>query len=169
MWTDELGRDWSTAINVNTVRRVKDMTGVLLTDAADTDLVQQLYNNVMLLCDVLYAVSKPQADERQIDSASFGEALVGDFIDKACESLMQDIVRFFPSGRREGVRKIWTAARKLEEQRMNLIQQKMTDEQLEMMILDAAKKAGDEIDRRLAELGDSSGKSPAQSELTQDN
>lgn len=158
-WTDNAGRDWCTAINVNTVRRVKDLTGVLLTDAADTDLIERLYNDCMLLADVLYAVCQPQAEQRQIDSAAFGELLCGETIDKACESMMRDLVDFFPSGRRPAVETIWKAARKVETERIKLLDQKLTDEKFETLLKNQMQQASDEIDRRLAALGDSSGRS----------
>lgn len=159
MWTDESGRDWSTALNVSVIRRVQDRTGILLTDAADTDLVERLYNDVIMLCNVLYAVSVPQAKERDIDAESFGELLAGDTIDKACESLMQGIVDFFRPGRRQAVTKIWTAAKMIEQERIKLLDEKLTDETLESLIKKKMNEASNEIDKRLAALGDDFGKS----------
>jgi len=163
-WTDNSGRDWCTAINVNTVRRVKDLTGVLLTDAADSDLIERLYNDCMLLADVLYAISEPQAKERGVDSAAFGEMLAGDTIDRACESMMRDLVDFFQSGRRPAVEKIWMAARRVETERIKLLDRKLTDEAFEDLLTSQMQQASDEIDRRLAALGERSGKSPEPSE-----
>lgn len=158
MWTDKEGRDWSTAISVATIERVKELAGVLLTDAADTDLVERLYSDVMLLCDVLYAVSMPQAEQRDITSSQFGELLVGDTIDRACESLMVDLINFFPSSRRPIVTRIVAAARRLTEERVKLVDQKMSDQQVESMIRRMVARADQEIDKYLAELGDDSGK-----------
>lgn len=158
MWTDKEGRDWSTAISVATIKRVKELAGVLLTDAADTDLVERLYSDVMLLCDVLYAVSMPQAEQRDITSSQFGELLVGDTIDRACESLMVDLIDFFPSGRRPIVTRIVAAARRLTEEKVKLVDQKMSDQQVESMIRRMVARADQEIDKYLAELGDDSGK-----------
>jgi len=159
-WKDADGREWSTAVNIGTVRRVKELTGTLLTDAADTDLIERLNIDVMLLADVLYAVCQPICVERSISSAQFGELLAGTVIDRACASLMQDIVDFFPSGRREIVMRISQAATRLEVERTKLLESKLTTEQFNKLILEAAEKAGLEIDRRLAKLGVGSGKSP---------
>lgn len=164
MWTDATGKDWTTSVNVNTVRRVNELTGVLLTDAADTDLVQRLFSDIMLLCDVLYAVCEPQASERGIDSAAFGELLAGETIDKACDSLMRSIVDFFPSGRRDKVNRILAATRKIEQEQVKLLDQRMSAEQIDKLIAMQAGKANIEIDKILAGLGDDSGKSLASSE-----
>lgn len=159
MWKDVSGRDWCTAINVNTVRRVKELAGVLLTDAADTDLIERLHNDCMLLADVLYGVCEPQARERGIDSAAFGELLAGETIDRACESMMKDLVDFFPSGRRRAVQTILTAATRVETERIKLLDAKMTDQKFEELLASQIRQASDEIDRRLAALGEGSGKS----------
>ena len=160
MWTDPNGRDWSTAINVQTVRCVRDKTEVLLTDAADTDLIERLYTDVMLLADVLYAVSIDQAEAREMSASDFGEMLAGETIDKACESFMEDLILFFPSGRRQIAKKIWTTASRLETEKTNLLTVKLTDEQLDKMIAATVDRASKEIDKHLAALGDDSGKSP---------
>lgn len=166
MWTDANGREWSTSINVTTVKRVQELTGTLLTDAADTDLIERLYGDVVMLANVLWAVCKPVAAERGLSSDQFGELLAGDVIDSACESLMGDLVLFFPRGRREMVLKIWTAARRLETERIKLVESKLTTEQMEAMIRRTIETADAEIDRRLAALGNDSGKSPELSEST---
>ena len=159
MWKDSNGREWSTAINVATVKRVKRITDVLLTDVIDSDLVDRLYGDVILLCNVLYAVSEPIARDRKITDEAFGELLAGDCLDEACESLMQDIIDFFPKGRRPIVERIWTATRKIEAERINLLEEKVSEKQLDRIIKMERDKASKQIDERLAELGDSSGKS----------
>ena len=156
-WKDQNGREWSTAVTVTTVKRVKDLAGVLLTDAADTDLIERLYLDVMLLADTLYAVCEPQAREWSVTADQFGELLAGDTIDRACQSLMRDVVDFFQSGRRGQVTKIWAAAQKVEAERMKLLDAKLTTEQIDSLIQQAAIRAEAEIDRKLAEAGGSSG------------
>lgn len=164
MWTDAGGRDWNTSVTVTTIKRVQSLVDVLLTDVTDTDLIDRLHGNVVLLANVLYAVCKPQADERHVTDEQFGELLVGDTIDRACTSLMEDISRFFPSGRRPIVQRLWTAAAKLEKAKLDLLDQKLTDDQLTRLIQRQAEIAGRQIDTALAGLGDGSGDSPASSE-----
>lgn len=165
MWKDANGREWSTAINVTTVKRVQEIAGVLLTDAADTNLVERLYGDVVLLANVLWGVCRPVAESRGVTAEQFGELLAGDVIDKACESLMEDLVGFFPSSRREIVSRIWQAARRLETERVRLVETKLTTAQVEALIQRMVETAGLEIDQRLAVLGNGSGKSPESSAL----
>lgn len=169
MWKDKEGREWHTTITVNTVRRVRELTDVLLTDAADSDLIERLYGDVLMLCDVLYAVCKPEADKRGIDAEAFGELLANETIDEACESFMGDLIRFFPSGRRQRAERILAAAKGVETERVRLVEEKMTPERLDQVIKDAAHKASQEMDRRLAAHGGSSGRSLDVSESTPAN
>lgn len=157
MFRDATGREWSTSINVTTVKRVKERADVLLTDAADSDLVERLYGDVMLLSDVLAAVCLPKIVESGMTATDFGELLAGDVIDHACESLMDDLVLFFPSGRREVVRTIWTAARDLEREKVSMIDRKMSPDQIRKIISLAKDKAEKDIDDVLAQLGEASG------------
>jgi hypothetical protein len=156
-WTDAQGRDWQTTVTVTTVQRVQQLADVLLTDAADGKLIDRLYSDVCCLANVLNAVCRPQADQRGVTSEQFGELLAGDVLDRACDSLMDDLIRFFPSSRRRAVEIMVTAAKKLEAEQTKLIGQKLTTEQLDQMIRHRAKIAADEIDRHLATLGDLSG------------
>lgn len=169
MWKDKEGREWSTTITVNTVRRVRELTGVLLTDAADSDLIEKLYTDVLLLCDVLYAICKPRADQRDINAEQFGELLANETIDQACESFMEDLVGFFPSGRRQRAERILAAARGVETERIRLVEEKMTPERLDQVIKTAAAKAGQDMERRLAGHGDFSGSLPEPSESNPDH
>lgn len=156
-WKDKNGREWSTAVTVTTVKRVQDLAGVLLTDAVDTDLVERMFGDPMLLSRVLYSVCLPQADKIGVTVDDFGELLAGDTIDIACDSLMRDIINFFPSRRRISVERIWTAAQKVETERIKLLDAKLTTEQIDSLIQQAATRAEAEIDRKLAEVGNSSG------------
>jgi hypothetical protein len=83
IWTDAEGRTWSTAINVNAIRRAKDLVGVNLLDVFDGELLPRLADDPVLLVNTLYAVCKPQADERNVGDEAFGELLVGDAIETA--------------------------------------------------------------------------------------
>ena len=82
-WTDSEGREWSTAINVHAIQRARNLVGVNLVDAFDGKLFVQLADDPVLLVNTIYAVCKPQADERNISDEEFGALLVGDVIDHA--------------------------------------------------------------------------------------
>lgn len=102
-FTDAKGRDWSVAVNVASIKRTKELAqlDLMAVVAGDGQVMQRLANDPITLANVLFALCKPQADERKITDEDFGEALAGDVIDKASEALLADLVAFFPPGKRK--------------------------------------------------------------------
>ena len=96
-WKDTEGREWSTALNVTTLKRVKALAGVDLMQAIQGDILERLNSDIVLLCDVLYAVHKDEADSRGISDEAFGRALAGDALEAATRALVEDLVDFFPN------------------------------------------------------------------------
>jgi len=108
-FTDTTGRTWDVVVNVDTIKRVRDLLGVNLLGIVEpgNDLVDRLAEDVILVCDVLFAVVKPQATERNVSDADFGRALSGDVIDVATTALLEELIDFFPSRRRAILRQAW--------------------------------------------------------------
>jgi len=163
MWKDAGGREWSTAITVSTVKRVQELAGVLLTDV---DVIERINHDPMLLCDVLCAIAKPQRDERNVTSEQFGELLAGATIDAAGDSFNQDLVDFFPPSRRQLISRILATTRKIQREQVRLVEERLTEEQINSLVGQAMRKVSENLDRHLATLGDDSGKSPESSVST---
>ena len=104
-FVDRRSRVWIVDIDNTTIRRVKALTGVLLLDAIDSELITQLAGDPLLLGDVLFAICKPQADQQNIGDESFAEGLAGDSIDEACKAMIGALIDYFPESRRRLLRK----------------------------------------------------------------
>jgi len=96
---DGSGRDWAVTITVATVKRVKSLLGLDLLKIED-NLIGRVADDPVLLCDLLYAVCKPQADECGVADSAFGELLAGDVLDAATDAFLEELVGFFPRHRR---------------------------------------------------------------------
>lgn len=127
-FSDTQGRAWCVTITVDTLRRVRTLTGTDLLGVLGGDLIERLASDPMLLADVLYAVVKPEADARGVDDADFGRALAGDAVTAATQALLEGLVAFFPTPRarllRQALAKLeaWqTAALNAAEQRLTLL------------------------------------------------
>ena len=96
------GRQWQVAVTVGSIKRVKGLLGVDLTDltSGDPPLLTRLGMDVMLLCDVIYVLCQPQANERGISDEQFGIALGGDAILTASEAFWGELIDFFQQVRR---------------------------------------------------------------------
>jgi len=99
-FTDNTGRAWSLAINVDAVKRVKALVNIDLLQAVEGKLIEQLVSDPILLCDVVYVLCKPQADQLGVSDEDFGRAMAGDAIEQATSAMLEELVDFFPSRRR---------------------------------------------------------------------
>ncbi len=99
---DSENREWQIAMNITAAKRVLDLLKVNLLEpeVGTPPLLTRLGTDIILLCDVLYAICKPQADQREISDEQFGQALGGDAIFQATKALMEELTDFFQSLRR---------------------------------------------------------------------
>jgi len=97
VFTDNAGRVWTVAINVNAIKRVRALANVNLLEVIEGTLLERLIRDPVLLCDVVYAVCKPEADKVGVSDEEFGQAMAGDAIDHATKALLEELVGFSPS------------------------------------------------------------------------
>jgi len=91
---DSAGRTWTVAVNVDAVKRVRDLLKEDLLDIEQT--LPRLLVDPILLCDVVYCVCKPQADAEKISDVDFARAMAGGTIAQAKAALLEELVDFFP-------------------------------------------------------------------------
>jgi len=93
------GRTWTVEINVATLKRVRGLTGTDLMQVIEGTLVEKLIRDPILLCDIVYAICKPEADAAKISDEEFGKAMAGDAIEAATTAVLEELVAFCPSPR----------------------------------------------------------------------
>lgn len=150
-FTDTSGRVWSLVLNVDVIRRVRSLTSINLLDAVDGQLIERLITDPILLCDILFAVVQPEAQQKSVSDVDFGRALGGDVLDAATTALLEELVDFFPSAKRELLRKALRKLRQLEEIALQTAHQKLDSPELEARMRAAIESTH----------GHSSGSSPA--------
>ena len=101
---DNAGRTWTVDVNIATVKRVKSLLKVDLTDAVEGKLLDRFILDPILLCDVIYVICKPEADKEKITDEQFGQAMAGDAIEHATEALLEELINFFPELKRPALR-----------------------------------------------------------------
>lgn len=98
-FTDNAGRTWTIAVNVDAIKRVRGLLQVDLLAVVEGKLIEQLIRDPVLLCDVIYAVCKPEADANNISDTDFGKAMAGDAIEHATKALLEELANFSPNPR----------------------------------------------------------------------
>ena len=152
-FNDNEGRMWTVAVNIATVKRVKSLLGVNLMDAIEGKLIEKLATDPVLLCDVIYAVCKPEADETNVSDEQFGKAMAGDAIEHATVALLEELVDFFPEAKRLVLRKALTKFQMVEKLAIETANKYLDSPEMEKRIETALKN-----------ITDSSGNSPESSE-----
>jgi hypothetical protein len=93
-------------LNVGSIKRARDIAGVdLLDSGGGAGSIAKLISDPVALSETIYAVCKPQADERGISIDGFCESMFGDCIERATTSLLGALVDFTPNPKdRENLR-----------------------------------------------------------------
>ncbi|QKK08475.1 MAG: hypothetical protein HND58_10000 [Planctomycetota bacterium] len=160
VFKDSAGREWTVEINVAALKRVKSLTDVDLLGVLDGTLIERLIRDPVLLCDAVYAVCKPQADERSVTDEDFGRAMAGDAIEHATEALLEELVSFCPSPRdRANLGRVLKATREVMDKARDIVEAKLDSGELE-------KAAEQALAQAQTGLGSSSGSAPASPEST---
>ena len=152
---DTQGRTWSVTINVDAIRRVRSLLDINLLEAVEGKLLERLVTDPVLLCDILFALVQPEAEAKQISDEDFGRALGGDVLDHATTALLEELVDFFPSGKRTVFRKALEKLKKLEGIALETATKRLESDELERKMTAALKNL-----ETASMSGDSSGNSP---------
>jgi len=114
-FTDTAGRTWTIALTIDAAKRVKGLLDVNLLEleSGDPPLLTRLGTDVILLCDVIFALIKPQADTAGVTDEQFGAALGGEAILAAQTALYEELVHFFRGLGRSDLAKAVEAQRRM--------------------------------------------------------
>ena len=151
-FNDNAGRTWTVSITVDAIKRVEGLIkGVNLANLTDGDppLLTRLETDIVLLCDVIFALAKPQAEQLQVSDEEFGRAMGGDAIMAAHDAFWQELTDFFRQLRRTDTARAIEKQAALVKATVDAIEQRV-----EMLDTSAAIQAA---------LGNLSGSSPASS------
>ncbi len=155
---DNAGRQWSVEINVAALKRVRGLTGTDLMQVIEGTLIEKLIRDPVLLCDVVYALCKPEADTRSVSDEDFGKAMAGDAIEAATTAVLEELVGFCPSPRdRANLGRVLQATKKVMERARDLVEKKLDGGELDRL-----------ADRLLETAGASSISAPEPSASTRD-
>ena len=130
-FTDNASRTWTVVLNVDAFKRVKTLLGVNMMEAVEGKLLEKLVADPILLCDVTYAVCKPEADAKNVTDVQFGQAMGGDAIDLATTALLEELCDFFPQGRRALLRKALEKLRRFQTLANQMATEKLDSPEME--------------------------------------
>ena len=131
---DNDARQWAVDINVAAIKRVRGLTGTDLMQVIEGTLIEKLIRDPVLLCDVGYAICKPEADTRNVSDEEFGRAMAGDAIEHATTAVLEELVGFCPSPRdRANLGRVLQATRKVMDRARDLVEKKLDSGELDRL------------------------------------
>ena len=107
------GRTWVVEVNINTMRRVRQMVDYDLAKALTEEGLAAIAGDPVLLVDVLYCICQPQATTRGVTDEQFGEAMAGDAIEAGATALLDACAEFAPKAQRQPIKRMLESSRKL--------------------------------------------------------
>ena len=141
---DNAGRDWTVAVNVAAIKRVRSLLDVNLLKVVEGKLIERLVGDPVLLVDVIFVLCKPAADAAGVSDEQFGEAMAGDAIDSATKALLEELVDFSPSQRdRDRAKKVLATFWRVIDKEHDKLDLKASPERLQA-----------EVDKALATVSD---------------
>lgn len=153
-WTDDESRSWSCTVTVSTLARARE-AGIDLLTLLTSDLLARCLDDPLLLAETLYLVCQPQIESRALSREQFFDLLHGDHLDGAIAALIEGLIAFSPSSRRQLLREVWNKTRRawstLQEQSHARLQSPQVDQTISRLM--AQHLAA--IDRDLAALAGS--------------
>ena len=98
-FSDANGFAWEVAINVHTVRRVRDILKVNIPKLAEDGAkpLGELLGDPVTLVDVLFVLCELQAKAAGISDEAFGRAMNGDTLEAAASAFVDEFILFSPS------------------------------------------------------------------------
>ena len=103
LFRDAEKREWSITVNVRAVKAMRSVGVDIMDDRGEGILA--LSSDVVKMCDCIWTLCKLQAEQRGITEDQFFDAMSGDALDAAASAMVDAIIDFFPSARRDLMRR----------------------------------------------------------------
>jgi hypothetical protein len=113
---DSEGRTWELAITIDAIKRVKAAlpeVDLLALDDGKPPLVARLSVDVVLLCDVIFALIKPQTETKNVTNEQLGCAMGGGEVAAALKAFWGELHDFFLKLDRNDLCRIVTTQQKM--------------------------------------------------------
>lgn len=95
------GRKWTVAVNLGTVKRVREATGVdILALVSDQRAISEAFSDNIRLAEVIASVIKPELAAAGVTDDQFFSVIDGAVIESATEALLAEVANFFQEPRR---------------------------------------------------------------------
>ena len=129
---------------MTTVKRVRCLLDVDLLGLVDGSLIERLISDPVLLCNIVYVMCRPAAQERGLSDDDFGKAMAGDAIEHATIALLEDLADFSPSPKQRAIlHRVLTTTWAAMDKARDLVEARMDSGELDRVVEQALKSVTD--------------------------
>lgn len=146
------GREWTIELDAPTVRQIRTECGGIDLLGDDGKAYDRMYDDPLLLCDVLWSILKDEAQAAGIDGKQFFKAVKGDPFEFALAAIQKAITDFFPSQRRKLLETVAEKNAKFREAGMAEALKRLSDPDLERRAIEEMTRQMDsELEKALTQ------------------
>ena len=91
---DATGRTWTVAVNTTTAQRVRDLTDINPFDMQKFNEIYSILRDPIRLVALVYALCKPEIEQRELTPEQFGESLSGQSLRDAWDAFEAELILF---------------------------------------------------------------------------
>lgn len=136
-FTDKNGRTWTINLDAPTIRKIKSDCDGLNILSADGEAFDKMYEDPLLLCDVVWILVSEEAQSQSITQLQFHKAMGGDAIDAATVAIVDAVKDFSRSHQRDLLEAVVAKNAKIREQGIRRAIQKLNDPEMERRAMEA--------------------------------
>lgn len=102
-FTDQQGREWQINIDAPTVMEIRSDCDpeFLKNDTKESNTYIRLQEDPVLLCRVVFLLTREQREARHIAEPDFYRSVIGEAIDRATEAMLDAIANFIPKSTKD--------------------------------------------------------------------
>lgn len=140
---DAEGRDWQIDIDFTAIERVRAIADLdLLKCIEDDGVVRALRHDIEKQIHVLYALCKPEREERQLTEENFAKGFRGDVLQTASDMIFEELLDFFPPPKRGLLKNVLSKLANLERMLIARAERKIDAIDLEQLAKSSEKSFG---------------------------
>jgi len=152
IFRDDVNAEWTLELLRPQFRRVQAELQIDLLDIGNQQLWPRLIDDPALLVDLAWVLLREQAESREIDELEFARRLRGDALDRFADLLLEELIDFFPSRRRQMLRAALAKTRTLMARHQEHARTILDSPRLEQLVDLQLERMGLEIDQEIDRL-----------------
>ena len=133
-FTDNQGDNWLVFIDSYTARAARKELGYNLLATFSEERLLELVDDPAMVVDLVYLACREQCQQRGVSDRDFGRRLIGDAVDDATGALLRALADFFPTAKRQVLRKVLARAEEFQKNETRSLEEALATGEIDRAI-----------------------------------